>query len=50
MGSKQDMIFYAIAGTIIGWIASLLGANMAVILFASLLIPPVILIIIRLIR
>jgi len=49
-GSKRDLIFYAIAGTIIGWIASLFGANLVVIMFTSLLIPPFILIIIRLIN
>ena len=49
-GSKRDLIFYAIAGTIIGWIASLFGANLLVIMFTSLVIPPVILIVIRLIN
>ena len=49
-GSKRDLIFYAVAGTLIGWIASLFGANLIVIMFTSLLIPPFILIIIRLIN
>ncbi len=50
MGSKQDIIFYTVAATVIGWIASLAGASLPVILFSSLLIPPVILLVIRIIR
>ena len=47
---KKDFIFYAVAANVIALIAALAGASLAVILFTSLLIPPVILIIIRIIR
>lgn len=46
----KDFIFYAVAANVIALIAVLAGANLAVILFSSLLIPPIILIIIRIIR
>jgi len=46
----KDFIFYAIAANIIGLIAALAGASLAVILFSSLLIPPILLIIIRILR
>ena len=46
----KDLIFYTIAANVIAAIAVLLGASLAVILFSSLLIPPVILIIWRIIR
>ena len=48
MGSKQDVIFYMISGTIIGWLASKMGASMSVDIFASLLIPPVLILLYRL--
>ena len=44
------LIFYAIASSVIALIAQLAGASLPVILFTSLLIPPIILLIIRLIR
>ncbi len=47
MGSKKDIIFYVIAANVIGLIAGAAGADMSVILLSSLLIPPVILLIIR---
>ncbi len=50
MGSKGDIIFYVVAANVIGLIAGLAGASLAVILFTSLLIPPIILIVIRIIR
>ena len=46
----KDLVFYSISGTIIAGIAQLFGASLAVTLFSSLLIPPVILIIIRIAR
>lgn len=46
----KDFIFYAIAANIIALIAALAGASLAVILFSSLLIPPIILILIRILR
>lgn len=50
MFSKKDIIFYVIAGNVIALIAGLAGASLLIILFLSLLIPPVILIILRIIR
>ena len=47
---KKDFIFYAIAANVIALIAALAGASLPVILFPSLLLPPLILIIIWLIR
>jgi len=46
----KDFIFYAIAANVIALIAALAGASLMVILFSSLLIPPVILIVWRIIR
>ncbi|MBU2534692.1 MAG: hypothetical protein KKD83_00810 [Chloroflexi bacterium] len=46
----KDFIFYAIAANVIALIAALAGASLAVILFSSLLIPPILLILIRIIR
>ncbi|MFC1931392.1 hypothetical protein ACFLXJ_04265 [Chloroflexota bacterium] len=46
----KDLIFYSVAATVIALIAQLAGASLAVILFSSLLIPPLILLIIRIIR
>lgn len=46
----KDLIFYWIAASVIALIAGLAGASLAVILFSSLLIPPIILLIIRIIR
>ena len=43
----RDFVFYAIAANVIALIAAFAGAGIAVILLASLLIPPVLLIIIR---
>jgi len=50
MLTKNDIIFYIVAGNIIALIAGVAGASLPVILFSSLLIPPVLLIIIRIIR
>ena len=50
MGSKKDIIFYAVAANVIALIAGAAGASLPVILFSSLLIPPLILLGIRLIR
>ena len=49
MGSKKDLIFYVIAAYAIGAIAGLAGASLIVILLLSLLIPPVLLLIYRII-
>lgn len=50
MGSKSDIIFYIVAANVIALIAGVAGASLPVILFSALLIPPVILIIGRIIR
>ena len=50
MFNKKDIIFYVITGNVIALIAGLAGASLPVILFLSLLIPPIILIILRIIR
>ena len=47
---KSELIFYTVASTVIALIAQLLGASLPVILFSCLLIPPIILLIIRIIR
>ncbi len=47
MFSKNDLIFYVIAGNVIALIAGLAGASMGVILFSSLIIPPIILLLYR---
>ena len=46
----KDLLFYTIASTIIALIAQLLGASLPVILMTSLLIPPIILLVIRILR
>ena len=43
MFNKNDLIFYAIAGTAIGFIAEFAGASLTVTLLTSLLIPPILL-------
>ena len=46
----KDLIFYSIASSVIAVVAGIAGASLPVILFTSLLIPPVILIIMRILR
>jgi len=46
----KDFIFYSVAASVIALIAQLAGASLPVILFSSLLIPPFLLLIIRIIR
>ena len=50
MGSKKDIIFYVVAAYVIALIAGVAGASLPVILFSALLGPPVLLLIIRIIR
>ena len=50
MLSKKDIIFYIVAGNVIAFIAGVAGASLPVILFSALLIPPIILLVIRIIR
>ena len=46
----KELMFYSIAASVIGVIAQLAGASLPVILFSALLIPPLILLVIRIIR
>jgi len=46
----KELIFYTIASTVIALIAQALHASLALTIFAALLIPPVILLVIRVIR
>jgi len=46
----KELVFYAVAGTIIGLIAQFAGASLTVVLFLSLLIPPVILLAIKILH
>jgi len=46
----KELLFYSVAASIIALIAQLAGASLPVILLSSLLIPPFILLIIRIIR
>ncbi|MEE8318372.1 MAG: hypothetical protein V3R36_01905 [Dehalococcoidales bacterium] len=50
MGSKKDILFYVVAANVIAVITGIAGASLPVILFSSLIIPPLILLIIRIIR
>ncbi len=46
----KDFVFYSIAASVIALIAQLAGASLPVILFSPLLIPPLLLLTIRIIR
>jgi hypothetical protein len=46
----KELIFYAVAGTIIGLIAQWAGASLTVVLLLSLLIPPLVILAIRILR
>jgi hypothetical protein len=46
----KDLVFYTIAANVIALIAALVGASLPVIIFSALLIPPLLLLIIRIIR
>ena len=46
----KDLIFYWVAAGVIALIAQLAGASLTIILLSALLIPPIILLIIRVIR
>ena len=43
----KDLVFYTVAGTIIGVIAELAGASLTVIVLLSLLVPPIIILALR---
>jgi hypothetical protein len=46
----KNIVFYTIASTVISLIAEAAGASLPVILFSALLVPPILLLIIRIIR
>jgi hypothetical protein len=46
----KELLFYALSGTIIGLIAQLAGASLLVVMLLSLLVPPAILLGIRIYR
>ncbi|MFH1559826.1 MAG: hypothetical protein ABID84_00200 [Chloroflexota bacterium] len=46
----KNLLFYTIASTIVGIVATALGANMAVVLISALLIPPVLLLAVLILR
>jgi len=46
----KELVFYSIAANVIALITQLAGASFPIILFSSLLIPPLLLLIIRIIR
>ena len=46
----KELIFYTVASTVIALIAQFAHASLTVILLTSLLIPPIILLVIRIIR
>ena len=46
----KNIVFYTVAGTVIALIAQFAGASLTVILLSSLLGPPLLLLIIRIIR
>lgn len=46
----KNIVFYTVAATVIGLVAQVAGASLTVVLFSSLLGPPVLLLIIRIIR
>ena len=46
----KNMVFYTVSGTIIGLIAQAAKASLPVILLASLLGPPLLLLVIRILR
>ena len=50
MFEKSDMIFYVVISSVIALIAQLAGASLTVNLLLSLLIPPLLLLLIRIIR
>ena len=47
---RRDYIFYVIASSVISLVATFAGASLTVILISALLIPPIILLVIRIIR
>jgi hypothetical protein len=47
---KKEYIYYSVAASIIAAIAQLAGASLPVTIFSALLIPPALLLIIRIIR
>ena len=46
----KNLMFYTVAGTLIGLVLQAVGASLGVVLFSSLIGPPVLLLTVRLIR
>ena len=46
----KELVFYSVTASVIALIAQLAGASLPVILFSALLIPPLLLLIIRIVR
>lgn len=46
----KELMFYSVAASVIGMIAQLARASLPVILFSALLVPPLLLLVIRIIR
>ena len=46
----KGLLFYTIAGSVVAAVAQAAGASLAVTLFASLLIPPILLLVFRVMR
>ena len=46
----KDLIFYSVAGVIIGVIAQRVGSSLTVIILSALIIPPVLLLVYRLLK
>lgn len=50
LGTKNELIFYAIAATLVGAVVQVAGGSMALTLMTSLLIPPLLLLAFRIFR
>jgi len=46
----KELVFYSIAGSVIALIAQLAGASLPVVLFSSLIVPPLLLLLFRIFR
>ena len=46
----KNLLFYFVAGTVIAGIAQVLGADLAIVLFASFLGPPILLLALAIMR
>ena len=46
----KNLVFYAVAGTIVAVVAQTLGASMAIVLLSSLVIPPMLILSVLILR